>query len=252
MYFAYKPWRRQYGEKRHCGGALVWQINDCWPCTSWALVDYYLRKKPAYYTIARCLAPIAAGVQREYRDWSVMHARPAKTTKWKFWVASMRLDPLEAQVELRFLSIKTGKDLKPVWRKTCTIVPNGTTVILGGETQNEKEEPHVLAARVFVDGLCVARDTDWPQPLKYHSFAERGLNVTKSGNTLRVSTEKPVKALVVEETDGVKFGDNCLDVVPGDEQTIEIKQGDVDVGRLIWRYLGCEEGMRFTQREAKI
>ncbi|ETI25187.1 hypothetical protein G647_04560 [Cladophialophora carrionii CBS 160.54] len=252
MYFAYKPWRRQYGESRHCGGALVWQINDCWPCTSWALVDYHLRKKPAFYTIARCLAPVAVGVQREYRDWSVMHARPAKTTKWKLWVASSRLESFEAQVELRFVSIKTGKEIKPAWKKTCRVVQNGTTALLEGETQNEKEEPHVLAARVDVDGVCIARDTDWPQPLKYHSFEDRGLLITKSGKKLRISVEKPVKALVVDEIDGVKFSDNCLDVVPGDEQTIEIKQGDVDADGLVWRYLGFEEGVRGAQRESKI
>jgi beta-mannosidase len=216
------------------------------------LADYYLRKKPAFYTIARCLAPVAVGVQREYRDWSVMHARPAKTTRWTLWVASSRLESFEAQVEVRFVSIKTGKEIKPTWKKTCKVVPNGTTAVLEGETQNEREEPHVLAARIVLDGVCIARDTDWPQPLKYHSFEDRGLVVTKSGRKLRVSVERPVKALVVEEIDGVKLSDNCLDVVPGDEQTIEIKEGDVDAGSLVWRHLGCEEGLRGAPRESKI
>jgi beta-mannosidase len=181
-----------------------------------------------------------------------MHARPAKTTKWKFWVASARLEAFEARVELRFVSIRTGKDIKAAWKGSLAIVPNGTTSILEGETQNEIEEPHVIAARVLVDGVCIARDTDWPQPLKYHSFEERGLSITKTGNKLSISTKKPVKALVVEEIDGVKFGDNCLDVIPGDEQTIEIKEGEVDTSSLVWRYLGCEEGVRGVQRETKI
>ena len=62
--FAYRGWRQQWGDERKCGGALVWQLNDCWPVTSWAICDYYLRKKPAYYVMARVLAPLAIGVRR--------------------------------------------------------------------------------------------------------------------------------------------------------------------------------------------
>ena len=57
LMFAYRGWRQQWGDDRKCGGALCWQLNDCWPVTSWAICDYYLRKKPAYYAMARVLAP---------------------------------------------------------------------------------------------------------------------------------------------------------------------------------------------------
>jgi beta-mannosidase len=47
LMFGYRGWRKQWGEGRHCGGALVWQLNDCWPTTSWSIVDYFLRRKPS-------------------------------------------------------------------------------------------------------------------------------------------------------------------------------------------------------------
>ena len=34
-----------------CMGAVVWQLNDCWPVTSWAAVDGYGRKKPLWYAM---------------------------------------------------------------------------------------------------------------------------------------------------------------------------------------------------------
>ncbi|EXJ93241.1 beta-mannosidase [Capronia epimyces CBS 606.96] len=240
MYFAYKPWRRQWGENRRCGGALVWQLNDCWPCTSWALVDYHLRKKPAFYTVSRLLAPIAVGVQRQHHDWSVCHARPAITLQWKLWIVSTKLTPVEASVELRFISVETGKDIKPAVKKDCTIVPNGTTNVVEGVVHNREEEPHILAARVFVNGTCIARDTDWPQPLKYLTFGDRRLKVTQNENEIQISTEKPVKALVFEEADGVKLSDNCLDLVPGDDQVIKVEGKNLQ-GKLSWTYLGYEE-----------
>ncbi len=35
----------------HCMGTIVWQLNDCWPVTSWAAVDGYERPKPLLYAL---------------------------------------------------------------------------------------------------------------------------------------------------------------------------------------------------------
>ncbi|THV42947.1 glycoside hydrolase family 2 protein [Glycomyces buryatensis] len=35
----------------HCMGAIMWQLNDCWPVTSWAAVDGEERKKPLWYAL---------------------------------------------------------------------------------------------------------------------------------------------------------------------------------------------------------
>lgn len=32
-------------------GNIVWQLNDCWPVTSWAAIDGYGRKKPLWYAL---------------------------------------------------------------------------------------------------------------------------------------------------------------------------------------------------------
>ncbi len=50
-------YRRQWP---HCGGSLVWQLNDCWPSTSWALIDVEGRPKAAYWAAKRAFAPVLA------------------------------------------------------------------------------------------------------------------------------------------------------------------------------------------------
>ncbi|WP_086709295.1 glycoside hydrolase family 2 protein [Streptomyces antimycoticus] len=38
-------------------GSLVWQLNDCWPVTSWAAVDSDERPKPLWYALRDAYAP---------------------------------------------------------------------------------------------------------------------------------------------------------------------------------------------------
>ena len=240
LMFGYRGWRQRWGQKRLCGGALVWQLNDCWPVTSWAIVDYFLRKKPAYYAMRRVLAPVAVAVKRAHHDWSVVHARPAPTSDYECWAVSSRMQEVATTVELRYISIATGHDIKDkVTKKDITITPNGTTKILKGTIDNEKEEPHVLAARIWVQGELVSRDVDWPQPLKYLDFNDRDVEVTLSGDSMRVKAGKPTKGLVFEEREGVLLNDSALDVVPGDEQTITVKGLGMRDKALGWTYLGA-------------
>ena len=41
----------------YCSGSIVWQLNDCWPVTSWAAVDGDGRKKPLWYALKHAYAP---------------------------------------------------------------------------------------------------------------------------------------------------------------------------------------------------
>lgn len=43
-------------ESPRCMGSVVWQLNDCWPVTSWAAVDGYGRAKPLLYALRHVYA----------------------------------------------------------------------------------------------------------------------------------------------------------------------------------------------------
>ena len=47
----------------HCMGSIVWQLNDCWPVTSWAAVDGDGRPKPLLYSIAHAYADRLVSIQ---------------------------------------------------------------------------------------------------------------------------------------------------------------------------------------------
>jgi beta-mannosidase len=42
------------------GAAIFWMFNDCWPAArSWTVVDYYLRRTPAFWYVKRAMAPLS-------------------------------------------------------------------------------------------------------------------------------------------------------------------------------------------------
>jgi beta-mannosidase len=49
----------EYWRRNRCtGGALYWQLNDCWPVASWASLDYFGRWKALHYAARRFYAPV--------------------------------------------------------------------------------------------------------------------------------------------------------------------------------------------------
>ena len=61
-------WRRQ---RARCSGALYWQLNDCWPVSSWASIDYFGRWKALQYATRRFYAPILLTCEADGSDMSL-------------------------------------------------------------------------------------------------------------------------------------------------------------------------------------
>ena len=64
MQYGVEHWRRNRNDER-CMGAVVWQLNDCWPVASWASIDYYGRWKALHYYEKRFFAPVLISCHEE-------------------------------------------------------------------------------------------------------------------------------------------------------------------------------------------
>jgi beta-mannosidase len=174
MKYAYESWRREWGSRK-CGGVLVWQLNDCWPTMSWAVVDYHRVKKPAYYAISRAMKPVAVGISRAYHSWTAGHDDPrvaAKDTKFDIWVASSLTTSVDVEMIVRFISIRSGNELTDSIKKQVSVGANGTTEVLQGCTgpetcpnidetapfSIESYEPYVVHATVTLGNETLASD----------------------------------------------------------------------------------------------
>ncbi|CAE6482331.1 unnamed protein product, partial [Rhizoctonia solani] len=257
---AYRLWRREWRGrgKEYTAGALVWQINDCWPVTSWAIVDYFLRPKPAYFTIARELRPYTVGMTRKTIK-TPLGPRSALyssiETRLEMWGTNSTLEAKNAILEIRSFDLEDGGKLIDTQRLDVTLAPNSSTELwkarLPGEGKRTRDsDPHkiiIVQARLFdADSKVLARYSNWPEPFKFIHFPspeEVGLRIsTTNGENpnetlVTLSTSIPIKGIILDtEGEDAKWSDQAIDLVPGDDQTVVVeglKGRDVKA-----RYLG--------------
>ena len=60
--YGVEHWRRNRGR---CMGAIIWQLNDCWPVASWSSIDYFGRWKALHYAAKRFFAPVMISAEEE-------------------------------------------------------------------------------------------------------------------------------------------------------------------------------------------
>lgn len=191
---AYKLWKRQWKGpgREYCSGALVWQANDCWPCTSWSIMDYYLRPKMAYYAIKRELRQITIGLKRALQtipagEYTRAHIR--NVHKVQMWACNLSLESQEVHVCVKSYNLITREQTS--WDHLESIVQlpqNRSTEIAGFDipvadldvgtaiantedaypSLEEQQQQTVVAAILYnADGEQIARAVNWPEPLKH-------------------------------------------------------------------------------------
>ncbi|MFF0223264.1 glycoside hydrolase family 2 protein [Streptomyces sp. NPDC004629] len=74
-----------------CAGVVLWQLNDCWPVTSWSAIDGNEREKPLYHELKRLYADQLLTFQR--RDGQLVLAAINQSSQpWSGSAVLRRLD----------------------------------------------------------------------------------------------------------------------------------------------------------------
>ncbi|WWD22921.1 hypothetical protein CI109_107416 [Kwoniella shandongensis] len=235
---AYRLWRRNFKGrgKEYTSGALVWQINDCWPCVSWAIADYYLRPKPAFFSIARELLPYTVGIARK----DIKKLKDKTTSAFseihqemQLWGCNSTLVEKDVLVVLETYNLSTDKRDKQSFN--VKLSANASTEIWAGQvpgqpirtTDAQVPEPIVVQARLYdptKPDIVLARYSNWPEPWKYLTFPEPNLKVKVNGDKVELSSEKPIKGVVLDvEGEDAEWSDQALDLFPGDTQVVHAK-----------------------------
>ncbi|KAI9357009.1 glycoside hydrolase family 2 protein [Zopfochytrium polystomum] len=261
LLYAYRGWRRQWtSEVRGVSGALVWQINDCWPVVSWAIVDYRFNPKPAYFAIKREIAPISLGMERTGGFTSVTSgegkvvAKATAPREMHVWGSNFTDTPVEGTLVVTFFNVSEADEAKQVAlevRHAVTLRANSATELPTIEFPGDRDrDVYVAAARLEGGGKVLARTAEWPQPLRHLPYPTREpslqVTVSEAERVVRLSAKRPVKGAWVEPAAGGAAGsegthvlaDNFVDVFPGDEVIIPIVSGEKWGEGVSVRFLG--------------
>ena len=235
MAYAYNCWRREFRgpEQEYCAGVLVWQLNDIWPGTSWALVDDALQCKPAFFITKRALAKVVVGMERivTAQPPYIVTGYPPEKHKLDIWAVNGTIKALDVNLKLCAFDIQTGSpvQLSPeLGEHTIRLASNRTTEIMTISIPN----PDSTVVTAYLDDRetseRLARWISWPEPLRLLHISPNlrvVTQVTDSGDKVLLSTNAPVKGVTIsvpmsESGEDASFDDNFVDLVPG--ETVEI------------------------------
>ncbi|MGY0195836.1 beta-mannosidase [Leptothrix sp. BB-4] len=222
MRHAYEAFRRRWQRPgaRACGGALVWQLNDCWPVSSWAIVDSAGHRKPAWHVIRRALAPLACAVRRDAVD-------PSGASAW----AMSSLDQ-SVQAQARWTLQTLAGETLDQHEQIVDLPANASTELNVPERWRQGgDRPLVAALSLSATGLQ-ARALAWPEPHRWAPVEDPQLNIeTLAGGLLRVTAARPAKGVWFDAS-GATFSDNFIDLLAGESREIRV-DGPVDGLRVV-------------------
>ncbi|KAL7903932.1 glycoside hydrolase family 2 protein [Trichoderma velutinum] len=248
MSYAYNLWRREFrgpGEE-NCGGALVWQTNDIWPGMSWAVVDVNLRPKAAWYVMKRALQTVTIGIERVVtKRWGkeVINYDPERKI-CEVWAVNSKIRSLQVTLKLSTFDIETGNPVAlpaALLKQVFTLAPNKSTELCHVEVPQAETTVLVAYLADSKTGSELARWVSWPEPYKYLHFRSDlkvESEVQAAGDKVLLRANAPVKGVMLEvpleEGEDAVWGDNFVDLVPGETVAVDVEGLDGRSVKIRW------------------
>lgn len=198
--------------KPFCHGALFWMYNDCWGEVGWSIVDYYLRRKPAYYFVKRAFAPLKFIMRRNDADEVI--------------VIGINDTRVERQFSLRygytsFDGTDTSTALTPVFlsagaREIVLRFRLGTQSAQRGIYYVQPEESEVPGATLR---LADFRELTMPEP----QLRVSEIQLENSVAVVQVTADTYAHAVHFPlgiDGDDIRWSDAYFDLLPGETRTV--------------------------------
>lgn len=209
----------------HCSGALIWQLNDCWPGISWSVLDYYGVGKAGYFYTGRVFSPVMASF------------KPVGEGEFELWVTNDTMAPVKGEAEVTFQAASGETH----WTQLVNldVGPTESRCVWRGAAAGGPAD--ILWVRSREDAFPGNRWFFAPiKDLDRSAATAPQVSVTaKDAHTVEVTikAETPVwfvHALVADA--GARFSDNYVDLMAGEARTLVIHNparpiapGDVSV-----------------------
>lgn len=215
-------------------GAIVWQLNDCWPVISWSSIDYCGRWKALHYAEKRFFAPLMISCQEE----SMMTQEADMNREHFEFEKSIRLNVAnetrrEQQVQVSWAVRNTKAEILRDGGTRTVKVPALSSVWL-----DKVELPDIdifceyVSYEMKQEGKVISEGTVIFSYPKYFRYEDPKLAYRTEDDEIVVSAEAYAKSVeILNENEDLILSDNYFDL-NRNEKRVKIISGDIQGIRL--------------------
>lgn len=194
-----------------CMGTLFWQMNDCWPITSWSAIDYFKQPKAFYYALKNLYKTQALSVTDD-------------ETEIRIYLISDSIANSAARINVKLLSLNS----EVLWQKTY---PGILTNNKDSKIRIPKSEllmfdslKTFLKLELFSLGKTLALKHYFFSNIKNISLPKAEIQVTRiDSTTLELSSNVFAKDVYVyDEKEALLFNDNFFNLELGQKKRIHL------------------------------
>ena len=198
--------------KEYCGGGLYWMYNDCWGETGWSIVDYYLRRKIAFYGVRRAFEPVKLILRETGED--------------KITVVGCNDTPLDVTFDMKYgyVSFDGQKDSYEITQLTIPARSRKTLAIFAkAENDGLAGIWYAVPSSHTTCNHGILRYTDYRNlktiPAKWEAQSE-----SKDNDLIVTITAKTYcHGVHLVTAANANLSDNYFDLLPGETRAVTIK-----------------------------
>lgn len=226
MQYGVEHWRRHRGR---CMGAVIWQLNDCWPVASWAGIDYFGRWKALQYYAKRFFAPVLVScheeglINQEGISVNTEHIDPRKTARLN--VSNETMGAFEGQIAWSLRRPDASVIKEGVFDVSA---PALSAVWLPEQDFTEYGPYDCYYAYRLTDraGRPVGEGSVLFCAPKHFRFVDPGLTARLEGDEIVVTASAYARSVELQCGADVLLEDNYFDL-NGGERRVKILRGEV-------------------------
>ena len=197
--------------KPNCMGTLFWQLNDCWPVTSWSAVDYFGRWKAFQYQVKRSFENILISVKDDENNYKIV-------------VVNDDLKSYQGEFTIELLDFSGAK----LWKinETVTFLQNSSETLftIPKDTIPDKQLKNTLLSLSFKTGNKEVKTLFYFVRPKDFVLTKPNIQISVVDEvTIEISSDVLAKNVFLS-SDDVFFSDNYLDVLPNEKVKIHLSK----------------------------
>jgi len=211
--FALKTCLEYWRTNERTNGSIIWQLNDCWPVTSWSIIDSDITPKLAYYFVKDAFATQLL----YFKD---------DGSKIKVNLLNQDNDKIKGRLRLTVVDTITGKITKDIFSKVNIVNKRFTEINSVFRENLPYDENWILTAVLYDESnKIVCRNYYLTIPWKYVKLKEIKLKFDvqplSNSTVLMLKSNNPVFFVDLYHSH-LTFSDRGFFILPGEQIKLEV------------------------------